>query len=102
MARRRFFLPAGVVVLVALCLRGPFAAVGPLLGELSAELSVPLTALAVLGSLPLVVFGLLSPVARVVLTGFAVESWYRARSGGTVAWKDRLVPLQSHVQVADP
>jgi CP family cyanate transporter-like MFS transporter len=59
-------LPALVVVLVALCLRGPFAAVGPLLGELSEELSVPLTALAVLASLPLVVFGLLSPVAPVL------------------------------------
>ena len=59
-------LPAVVVVLVALCLRGPFAAVGPLLGELSEELSVPLTVLAVLASLPLVVFGLLSPVAPVL------------------------------------
>jgi MFS transporter, CP family, cyanate transporter len=69
MAQRRTLLvalPALVVVLVALCLRGPFAAVGPLLGELSDELSVPLTALAVLASLPLVVFGLLSPVAPVL------------------------------------
>ena len=69
MARRRSLrlaLPAAVVVLVALCLRGPFAAVGPLLGELSDELAVPLTALAVLASLPLVVFGLLSPVAPVL------------------------------------
>ena len=59
-------LPALVVVLVALCLRGPFAAVGPLLGELSEQLSVPLTALAALASLPLVVFGLLSPAAPVL------------------------------------
>jgi CP family cyanate transporter-like MFS transporter len=69
MARRPFLLvvlPAVVVVLVALCLRGPFAAVGPLLGELSDQLSVPLTALAVLASLPLVVFGLLSPAAPVL------------------------------------
>ena len=69
MARRRSVfvaLPALVVVLVALCLRGPFAAVGPLLGELSDQLSVPLTALAVLASLPLVVFGLLSPAAPVL------------------------------------
>jgi CP family cyanate transporter-like MFS transporter len=69
MARRRTLLvalPALVIVLVALCLRGPFAAVGPLLGELSDELSVPLTALAVLASLPLVVFGLLSPAAPVL------------------------------------
>jgi CP family cyanate transporter-like MFS transporter len=69
MARRRILfaaLPAVVVVLVALCLRGPFAAVGPLLGELSEQLAVPLTALAVLASLPLVVFGLLSPAAPVL------------------------------------
>jgi len=68
--RRSLFvaLPALVVVVVALCLRGPFAAVGPLLGELSDQLSVPLTALAVLASLPLVVFGLLSPAAPVLAT----------------------------------
>lgn len=62
----RVALPAVVVVVVALCLRGPFAAVGPLLGELSEQLAVPLTALAVLASLPLLVFGLLSPVAPVL------------------------------------
>jgi MFS transporter, CP family, cyanate transporter len=69
MGRRRTLLvalPAVVVVVVALCLRGPFAAVGPLLGELSRQLSLPLTALAVLASLPLVVFGLLSPLAPVL------------------------------------
>ncbi len=69
MARRGFLsvaLPALVVVLVAVRLRGPFAAVGPLLGELSDQLSVPLTAVAVLASLPLVVFGLLSPAAPVL------------------------------------
>jgi MFS transporter, CP family, cyanate transporter len=59
-------VPAVVIVLVALCLRGPFAAVGPLLGELSEQLSVPLTALAVLASLPLLVFALLSPAAPVL------------------------------------
>ncbi len=59
-------VPAVVIVLVALCLRGPFAAVGPLLGELSQQLSVPLTALAVLASLPLLVFALLSPAAPVL------------------------------------
>ncbi len=69
MARRRSLLlalPALVIVLVALCLRGPFAAAGPLLGELSRQLSVPLTALAVLASLPLLVFALLSPAAPVL------------------------------------
>jgi MFS transporter, CP family, cyanate transporter len=82
MARRRFLfvaLPALVLVLAALCLRGPFAAVGPLLGELSDQLSVPLTALAVLASLPLVVFGLLSPVAPVLAARIGL---YRAVLAG--------------------
>ncbi|WP_345771803.1 MFS transporter [Geodermatophilus sabuli] len=74
--------PAVVLVLVALCLRAPFAAVGPVLGELREELAVPTTALAVLTALPLVCFGLLSPtvpaiaarlgVHRAVLAGVAV------------------------------
>jgi CP family cyanate transporter-like MFS transporter len=72
-------LPALVVVLAALCLRGPFAAVGPLLGELSDQLSVPLTALAVLASLPLVVFGLLSPAAPVLAARIGL---YRAVLAG--------------------
>ena len=55
--------PAAAIVLVALCLRGPFAAVGPVLDELGDELSLSTAALAVVTSLPLVCFGLLSPVA---------------------------------------
>ncbi len=37
-------------------------------------------------------YGLLAPLARVVLAGLAVESWYRARTGRTVEWKGRAVP----------
>lgn len=37
-------------------------------------------------------YGLLSPLARLVLAGLAVESRYLARTGGTVAWKGRPVP----------
>ena len=37
-------------------------------------------------------YGLLAPLARLVLAGLAVESWYRARTGGTVTWKGRPVP----------
>ena len=55
--------PAAAIMLVALCLRGPFAAVGPVLDELGGELSLSTPALAVLTALPLVCFGLLSPVA---------------------------------------
>src|SRR5687768_13871298 len=74
--------PAAALVLVALCLRGPFAAVGPVLGDVGDELSLSTGALAVVTSLPLVCFGLLSPVApalaarlglhRAVLAGTAV------------------------------
>ncbi len=55
--------PAVALVLVALCLRGPFAAVGPVTGELGDEVGLGGAALAVLTALPLVCFGLLSPVA---------------------------------------
>ena len=53
-------------MLVALCLRGPFAAVGPVLDELGDELSLSTAALAVVAALPLVCFGLLSPLAPVL------------------------------------
>ncbi|GAA3176365.1 MFS transporter [Blastococcus jejuensis] len=56
-------LPAAVLVLAALCLRGPFAAVGPVLDDLGDELSLPTAALAVVTSLPLICFGLVSPFA---------------------------------------
>lgn len=37
-------------------------------------------------------YGLLAPLARVVLAGLAVESWYLARTGRSVEWKGRRVP----------
>jgi glycine oxidase len=51
------------VVLVALTLRGPVSSVGPLLGELRADAGLPSVAAAMLTSLPLVCFGLVSPFA---------------------------------------
>ncbi|MGY2076278.1 MULTISPECIES: MFS transporter [unclassified Blastococcus] len=78
----RLALPAVAMVLVALCLRAPFAAVGPLLGELGDELTLSTGALAVVTALPLVCFGLISPFApalagrvgvhRAVLLGVAL------------------------------
>jgi len=58
--------PAIALVLAALCLRGPFSAVGPVLDELAAELSVSTGALSVVTSLPLICFGLVSPFAPVL------------------------------------
>jgi len=55
--------PAAALVLVALCLRAPFSAVGPVLDELADELPLPTGALAVVTALPLVCFGLISPFA---------------------------------------
>ncbi|RBY96398.1 MFS transporter [Blastococcus sp. TF02-8] len=66
-------LPAVVLVLVALCLRAPFAAVGPLLGELGEELSLSTGALAVVTALPLVCFGLVSPFAPALATRLGVH-----------------------------
>ncbi len=40
------------------------------------------------------VYGLLCPLARVVLAGISLESLYRARTGRTVEWKGRSVGLQ--------
>jgi CP family cyanate transporter-like MFS transporter len=65
--------PAAVLVLVALCLRAPFAAVGPLLGELGDELGLSTGALAVVTALPLVCFGLVSPFAPALATRFGVH-----------------------------
>ncbi|WP_104524427.1 MFS transporter [Blastococcus atacamensis] len=66
-------LPAVVLVLVALCLRAPFAAVGPLLGELGDELSLSTGALAVVTALPLVCFGLVSPFAPALASRLGVH-----------------------------
>lgn len=60
---RRAAVPAAVLVGLALCLRGPFAAVGPLVDSLGAEYDVGAPALAVLTALPLLCFGLMSPAA---------------------------------------
>ena len=40
------------------------------------------------------VYGLLCPLARVVLAGISLESLYRARTGRPVEWKGRPVGLQ--------
>jgi len=37
-------------------------------------------------------YGLLCPLARIVLAGVAVESWHRARTGRGVEWKGRPLP----------
>lgn len=73
--------PAAALVLVALCLRAPFSAVGPVLDELGSELSLPTGALAVVTALPLVCFGLISPFAPALAARLGV---HRAIVVGTV------------------
>lgn len=86
--------PAAALVLVALCLRGPFAAVGPVAGDLRAELTLSTVALGGLTALPLISFGLVSAFApalaarlgvhRAVLAAAAVLSvGVAVRLGGT-------------------
>ena len=65
--------PAAALVLVALCLRAPFSAVGPLLDELGEELSLSTGALAVVTALPLVCFGLISPFAPALASRVGVH-----------------------------
>jgi MFS transporter, CP family, cyanate transporter len=104
--------PAAVLVITALCLRGPFAAVGPVLDEVGEELSVSTSALAVVTSLPLVCFGLLSPFApalaariglhRAVLAGTAVlAAGIALRSVGTVGLFVGTVVLCGGIAVAN-
>lgn len=70
--------PGGVVaalalVLVALCLRGPIAAVGPVLAGLRADLGLSATPAAALTSLPLLCFGILAPVAPVLAARYGLH-----------------------------
>jgi CP family cyanate transporter-like MFS transporter len=65
--------PAAALVLVALCLRAPFSAVGPVLDELGDELTLSTGALAVVTALPLVCFGLISPFAPALASRIGVH-----------------------------
>jgi CP family cyanate transporter-like MFS transporter len=65
--------PAAALVLAALCLRGPFSAVGPVLDELGDEYALSTGALAVVAALPLVCFGLVSPFAPVLAARIGVH-----------------------------
>lgn len=102
--------PAAALVLVALCLRGPFAAVGPVLDELTAEYALSPAAVAVLTALPLVCFGLLSLLAptlsaRLGLHGAALASTaavglgVTARLGGAVGLFAGTVLLSGGIAV---
>jgi CP family cyanate transporter-like MFS transporter len=104
--------PAIALVLVALCLRGPFAAVGPVLADVGDELSLSTSALALVTSLPLVCFGLLSPFApvtaariglhRAVLAGVAVIAVGIAlRSAGAVGLFAGTVLLTGGIAIAN-
>jgi CP family cyanate transporter-like MFS transporter len=104
--------PAAALVLTALILRGPFAAVGPVVGDLADELSLSTGALSVATSLPLVCFGLLSPFApalaariglhRAVLAGTAVVAVGVAlRSAGAVGLFAGTVLLSGGIAIAN-
>ncbi|SOE00242.1 MFS transporter [Blastococcus haudaquaticus] len=104
--------PAAVLVLTALCLRGPFAAVGPVLGDVGDEVSLSTGALAVVTSLPLVCFGLLSPFApalaariglhRAVLAGaVALALGIGLRSAGSVGLFAGTVVLSGGIAIAN-
>ena len=72
-SRAAAVIPAAALVLAALCLRGPFSAVGPVIDGLGSELSLSTAALSVVTSLPLVFFGLVSPVAPVIAARLGVH-----------------------------
>ncbi|MEX5719602.1 MFS transporter [Geodermatophilus maliterrae] len=108
----RALAPAAALVLAALCLRAPFSAVGPVLGELGTELSVSGAALSVLPALPLVCFGLVSPAApalaarlgvqRAVLAGLvALAAGITLRAAGTWGLYAGTVLLTAGIAVAN-
>lgn len=110
--RWRLLLPGAALVLVALCLRGPFAAVGPVVGELGEELSLSTAALSVATSIPLVCFGLVSPLApvlaariglhRAVLTaGGVVLAGILLRLAGTVGLFAGTVVLTAGIAIGN-
>ncbi|GAB3352356.1 MFS transporter [Modestobacter lapidis] len=71
--RLRFLAPAAALVLIALCLRGPFSAVGPVAADLRAEFELSTAALGALTALPLVCFGLVSPFAPALAARLGVH-----------------------------
>jgi CP family cyanate transporter-like MFS transporter len=71
--RLRPWLPAIILVATALCLRGPFAAVGPVLDRLKDEYVVSTTVLALVASLPLICFALVSPMAPRLASAIGVH-----------------------------
>jgi MFS transporter, CP family, cyanate transporter len=77
-----FLAPAVALVLAALCLRAPFAAVGPLVGGIGEEYGVSTVALAVLTALPLAGLAALSPMAPGLARRVGL---HRAVLAGTVA-----------------
>jgi MFS transporter, CP family, cyanate transporter len=104
--------PAVALVLVALCLRAPFAAVGPLIGAIGTEYGVSTVALAVLTALPLAGLAALSPVApslarrlglhRAVLAGTAaIGLGVVLRLGGPEALFAGTVVLAGGIAVAN-
>ena len=69
-------MPWGFVValvLVSLNLRAPFVAVAPIADRLRDDLGVSATAVGVLTSLPVLCFGLLAPVALLVIRRTGAE-----------------------------
>lgn len=70
---RRTSLIAASVFLVALCLRPAITAVGPLLPQIGADEGLGEGALGVLGALPLVAFGLASPLVHRVSKWLGME-----------------------------
>ncbi|WP_328324881.1 MFS transporter [Kribbella sp. NBC_00382] len=70
---RRSSLIAASVFLVALCLRPAITAVGPLLPQIGADEGLGEGALGVLGALPLVAFGLASPLVHRVSKWLGME-----------------------------
>lgn len=67
------WLALAAVVLVGLNVRGPLAALPPVAGDLGAELAVSATAIGLLTTLPVLCFGLASPLASAVIARWGLR-----------------------------
>jgi CP family cyanate transporter-like MFS transporter len=71
--RREALLLVGAIVLVSLNLRSAITTVGPLIGDIRADLGLSGTAVGLLAAAPLVAFGLVSPLGPRLAARYGIE-----------------------------
>lgn len=83
--RRRKFLILAALVALALILRSPLTAVAPIVHDLQTGLGIGTVMTALLTSIPVLCFGLLTPLASQLIARIGVEAAIFTTLGGAVA-----------------